>query len=60
LLRTCDFAHKTRSPDKEAREALLVAGLAGWVDKKEGSEYEDGILAGGRNGSGAGAARVRG
>ena len=38
-----------------------VARLTGvWFDNEEGSEYEKGILAGGRSGSGAGAARVRG
>ena len=55
------FRAQNTSPDNEARGASAAGRPVDrvWFDNEEGSDYEKGILAGGRSGSGAGAARVR-
>src|SRR5258707_1740380 len=56
------FRAQNTSPDNdnEARETWGGRPVDRvWYDNEEGSDYEKGILAGGRSGSDAGAARIR-
>ena len=53
------FRAQNTSPDNEARGQRGRPVDRVWFDNEEGSDYENGILAGRRSGSGAGAARIR-
>src|ERR1700681_1034974 len=67
LLLANDFAHKTRhlkqrdlTTERGGCSNGQVTWLAGHSNNEEGSEYENGILAGGRDGSRAGNPRDAG